>query len=412
VIFPNQYRLFSQRMARMKLLNAHLIDGTGAKPMGGAALIFDEWVNEIRMTEGLSETSDSETLDVAGRTVIPGLVNAHVHITLDPNAPDVLKAVRDEQPPVTALRAAERARRMLEAGITTARDLGGRDYIELGVRDLIQSGEIPGPRLLCAGKVITMTGGTAWVIGRECDGEDEIRKGVREQIKAGADLIKLMATGGVLTPGVEPGSPQLTESELRAGIEEAHKANRSTSTHAQGLEGIKAAIRAGIDTIEHGIFLDDEAVAMMVEKEVVFVPTLAAAYRLVQSGPGQGVPKFVKDKMDRLYEAHQKSFRLAWEAGVIIAAGNDGGTPFNPQEDLVTEIRLMIEAGVPVLEAIRAGTLNSAQALGLDREVGSLAIGKKADLVVLDGNPLNNPTTLSQIWCVIQGGDVVYRRHA
>jgi imidazolonepropionase-like amidohydrolase len=404
-----QIREFHARRKNMKLINAHLIDGTGADPLEGATLIFEEQVQEISVDGGLEDHPGEEILDVGGRTVIPGLINAHTHICMDSNAPDTLKAISAEPPGVTAIRAAQRVGRMLEAGITTARDLGGAFYIDLEVRDLVKSGEIPGPRLLCAGKLITMTGGHGWIIGQECDGADEVRKGVREQLKAGADVIKLMATGGVMTPGVQPGSAQLTEEELRAGIEEAGKANRRTATHAQGLEGIKNAIRAGINTIEHGFYLDEEAVAMMVERGIVFVPTLAAAYQLIQAGTEAGIPQYVIDKISMVDEAHKRSFQLAWKAGVVLAAGNDGGTPFNPQEDLATEIQLMVQLGLPVVDAIRAGTWGSALALGLEEEIGTLEVGKQADLVVLDGDPMADIEALRRVWCVVQGGRVVYR---
>jgi imidazolonepropionase-like amidohydrolase len=393
----------------MKLVGARLIDGTGAAPIEDATLILNERVLEITSDDRLADYPDPETLDIGGRTVIPGLINAHVHLTLDDGAPDPFKALRDEPPAVTAIRAASRARRMLEAGITTARDLGGVNYIELAVRDLIRSGEIAGPRLLCAGKQITMTGGQGWPIGRESDGPDEVRKAVREQLKAGADLIKLMATGGVLTPGVQPGTAQLAEDELRAGVIEAHKAGRRTAAHAQGTDGVKAAVRAGISTVEHGVFLDDEAVAMMKERDVVFVPTLTPAYRITQAGRARGIPQYVMDKMAKVNAANTLSFQLAWRAGVIIAAGNDGGTPFNPHEDLMTELRLMVEAGVPPVDAIRAGTWGSARAMGLEDETGTIERGKWADLVVLDGDPLIDITALGRVSCVLQRGKVVYR---
>ncbi len=392
----------------MKLIGARLIDGSGAALIENVTLILNARVQDIALDVRLADHPDPETLDIAGRTVIPGLINAHVHLTFDNGAPDPFKVLRDESPTVTAIRVASRARRMLEAGITTARDLGGVNYIELAVRDLIKSGEISGPRLLCAGKQITMTGGQGWPIGRECDGPDEARKAAREQIKAGADLIKLMATGGVLTPGVEPGAAQLTEDELRAGVIEAQKAGRRTSAHAQGTEGVKAAVRAGINTIEHGVFLDDEAVAMMKERDVVFVPTLTPPYRITQAGRERGIPQYVMDKMAKVNAANTRSFQLAWQTGVIIAAGNDGGTPFNPHEDMLTELRLMIEAGVPPLDAIRAGTWGSARALGLEGEIGTIECGKWADLVVLDGDPLSDITALSRVAYVLQRGKVVY----
>ena len=394
----------------MKLIHARLIDGTGAPPQADVTLMFDRRITAITPGPATADPGDGATLDVAGRTVIPGLINAHTHITLDDRAPDAMKTLRDEPPAALAIRAAGRARRMLEAGITTARDLGAPGHIDLAVRDLIRGGEIPGPRLLCAGLVITMTGGHGWPLGRECDGPDEVRKAVREQLKAGVDVVKFMATGGVLTPGVEPGAAQLDEDELRAGIAEAHKADRRTATHAQGTAGIKAALRAGIDTVEHGIFLDAEAIALLRDREVVFVPTLAAPYQIAQAGAAKGIPAFVLDKNDRIIEAHRQSVRAACEAGIIMAAGNDGGTPFNPVDDLVTEIRLLAENGLAPLEALQAATLGSARALGLEDEVGTLLPGRAADLVVLDGDPLADLSAVDRIWCVIQAGRVVYRR--
>jgi len=395
----------------MKLINARLIDGSGAPLIDNATLVLNDRVQDITSSDlSMGNYSDCETFNVGGRTVIPGLINVHVHLTMDNFAPDPYKALRDEPPAITAIRAANRARRMLEAGITTARDPGGVNYIELAIRDLIKSGEIPGPRLLCAGKQITMTGGQGWSIGRECDGPDEVRKAVREQLKAGADLIKLMATGGVLTPGIEPGAAQLTEGELRAGIIEARKANRRTSAHAQGTEGVKAAIRAGINTIEHGVFLDDEAVAMMKECNVVLVPTLTPAYRITQAGIPGGIPQYVMDKMAKVNAANINSFQLARQSGIVIAAGNDGGTPFNPHEDMMTELRLMVEAGMPPMEAIRTGTFGSARALGLEDETGTIERGKWADIVVLDGDPLIDIAALSRVYCVFQHGKLVYKR--
>jgi imidazolonepropionase-like amidohydrolase len=394
----------------MKLTRARLIDGSGAAPLENVSLILDERIQAI-LPEGHPDGHPGpDTLDLGGCTVIPGLINAHVHLTMDNEAHDPYEALLKEPPAVTALRAAARTRRMLEAGVTTARDLGGMNYIELALRDLIASGEIPGPRLLCAGKQITMTGGQGWPIGRECDGPDEVRKAAREQLKAGADLVKLMATGGVLTPGVEPGTSQLDEDELRAGVSEAHKAGRRTAAHAQGLEGVKAALRAGVDTIEHGIFLDEEAVAMMKDRQVVFVPTLTPAYRIMQAGLQGGMSREVMKKMNRVNAAILVSFQLAWRAGVILAVGSDGGTPFNPHEDILTELCLMVEAGLSPMDAIRAATWGSARALGLEGETGTLEPGRRADLLVLAGDPLADINAIARVVYVIQGGKVVYHR--
>jgi imidazolonepropionase-like amidohydrolase len=212
-----------------------------------------------------------------------------------------------------------------------------------------------------------------------------------------------------MTAGVEPGSVQLSEEELRAGIEEAHKVGKRTASHAQGTEGIKNAIRAGIDTIEHGIFLDEEAIEMMAQRGVVFVPTLAAPYQIVQAGEERGVPAYAVEKSKRVMDAHCRSFEWALSAGVTIAAGNDGGTPLNPSHDLVTELRLMVEYGMAPLAAIRTGTHGSAVALGVSEETGTLQPGKQADCLVLQSgaDPLADITALAKVWSVVKRGRVI-----
>jgi imidazolonepropionase-like amidohydrolase len=215
------------------------------------------------------------------------------------------------------------------------RDLGGREYVELAVRRAITEGHFPGPRILAAGRPICMTGGHGSFLGREADGPDDTRKAVREQLKAGADVIKLIATGGVMTAGVEPGSPQLTLPEMRAAIEEARKAGRRTAAHAQGSTGIADAIEAGITTIEHGIYLTDEIIASMKGKGVFLVPTLAAPAAICAGGLAAGIPEFMVRKSETVAAHHLASFQRATQAGVFIAAGADSGTPFNPHGSLL-----------------------------------------------------------------------------
>jgi imidazolonepropionase-like amidohydrolase len=218
-----------------------------------------------------------------------------------------------------------------------------------------------------------------------------------------------MATGGVLTPGVEPGSPQLSEPELRAGVEEARNVGKRTASHAQGTTGIKNALRAGIDTIEHGIYLDDEAIEMLLKQGAVFVPTLAAPYQIVEAGEAKGIPAFALEKSRRVMDAHRQSFEWAVAAGVTIAAGNDGGTPFNPSEDLVTEMHLMVKYGMNPLGAIMAATLGSAKALGLSEEVGTIQPGKWGDCIVLaaGADPLHDVGDMARVERVIQRGRLV-----
>ncbi|HET9493372.1 MAG TPA: amidohydrolase family protein [Chloroflexia bacterium] len=396
-------------MDTLLITNARLIDGTGTAPRDGTTVVVqDGRIVEVRHSGGDGSGEGAQVLDLEGRTLLPGLINAHCHVMMDASGDPVSTLARKDVA-VAVLEAAGRARRMLEAGITTARDLGGYEYAELALRDAIARGEVPGPRLVCCGKLITMTGGQGWPVGLESDGPDEVRKAARKNFKRGADCLKFMATGGVLTPGVEPGSPQLGEEEMRAGVEEARHVGKHTASHAQGTEGVKNAIRAGVDTIEHGIFLDDEAIQMMIERGTVLVPTLAAPYQIIQAGAARGVPEWAIEKSIRVSDAHRKSFEWALAAGVTIAAGNDGGTPFNPSHDLVTEIRLMVDYGMNPLAAIRAATWGSAKAVGLVEETGTAQKGKWADLLVLGpgADPLEDIAALSDIEHVIKRGQVV-----
>jgi imidazolonepropionase-like amidohydrolase/DNA-binding CsgD family transcriptional regulator len=362
----------------------------------------------IRDARELITREDDRVMDLQGKTLLPGLINAHCHVCMDAS-PDPTAALARLGVAEAILKAAKRCERMLKNGITTARDLGGYQYCELSLRDAIAAGDFPGPRLLCAGRVITMTGGHGWPIGLESDGPDEVRKSARQNLKHGVDCLKFMATGGVLTPGVEPGSPQLSECELRAGVEEARNAGRRTASHAQGTTGIKNSLRAGIDTIEHGIYLDDEAIDMMLKQGAVFVPTLAAPYQIVEAGEAKGIPAYALEKSRRVMDAHRNSFEKAMRAGVTIAAGNDGGTPFNPCEDLVTEMRLMVEYGMKPLDAIEAATLGSAVALGLSGETGTIEGGKWADCIVLEAgaDPLADMSAVGRVEEVVQWGKLV-----
>jgi imidazolonepropionase-like amidohydrolase len=339
---------------------------------------------------------------------MPGLINAHCHVMMDAG-PDPVAAIARMNVAQATLKALKRCEAMLTAGITTARDLGGYEWGELALRDAFAAGDLPGPRLLCAGKLITMTGGHGHDIGLESDGPDAVRKSARLNLKKGVDCLKLMATGGVLTPGVEPGAAQLSEAEMRAGVEEARNVGKMTASHAQGTGGIKNALKAGIDTIEHGIFLDEECIEMMIKQGTVFVPTLAAPYRIVEAGEERGIPAYALRKSLAVMDAHRRSFEWAAQAGVTIAAGNDGGTPFNPSDDLVTEVRLMVEYGMSPLAALRAATHGSARALGLSEEVGTVQKGKWADLIVLEqgADPLTDVEALGRVEIVIQRGVVI-----
>jgi imidazolonepropionase-like amidohydrolase len=289
--------------------------------------------------------------------------------------------------------------------------MGGKDGIDFGLRQAIDSGLIPGPRMLISGQLICMTGGHGWQVGLEVNGPDEVRRAARQQIKAGADIVKLMATGGVLTPSVEPGSEQFTKEELRAGVEEAHKAGKKTATHAMGTRGIRNALHAGIDSIEHGVYLDDETVAMMVDRNIPLIPTISALYNIETRGIEAGIPAFAVEKTLKVKPFHLESIRMAREAGILVAAGTDAGTPFNRHGDNLGEIRLLVDyGGFSPMEAIKAGTGSAARVLGLDNELGTVAEGKVADLVMVEGNPLDDIDVLldpEAICLVMQKGKIV-----
>jgi imidazolonepropionase-like amidohydrolase len=396
----------------MKLLNTRLIDDGQSYERVDIEL-EDSRIKSVtpsgdHAARDATNPGLGDALDLAGLTVIPGLMDMHIHILFDAgNNPEAsLKAPQ----PYLVLQAATRARAMLEAGITTTRDLGGYEYLEMSLKRAIAEGWLPGPRLLTSGKLLTMTGGHGHFVGYEVDGEDEARKAARYNIKQGADCIKMMATGGVMTPGVDPNNTQLSEAEMRAGFGEALKAGKLTATHAMGTSGIKNAIRAGVRTLEHGVYLDQEAIEMMIKNDVYLSATLSAPKMIIAFGEAAGVPKFMVDKSKYVMERHLQSFADAYRAGVKIGCGSDAGTPFNPHADIVTELEMMREGGMRPLEVLRSATLVSAQALKLDDQLGTITPGKLADLVVVEGDPLADFEVLRRPVLVFKEGKLVFKQ--
>jgi len=390
------------------LRGATLIDGTGAPPVRDRAVV----VTDRRISSIVADRPprDSAVLDLGGLTLLPGLVNCHVHLCLSGDA-DPSRTLTDESYAATVVNAVVRARRTVEAGVTTVRDLGGREYAEIAVRDAVRAGLVPGPRILCAGRAVCITGGHGWrLLGRQADGPDDLRRAVREQLRAGADVIKLIATGGVMTPGVDPRAAQLTLEELRAGVDEAHRARRRAAAHAMADEGIAWCLDAGIDTIEHGVFLTEALAARMATQGTALVATLVAPHAIVEGGLAAGIPEFAVNKSLALRERHLESFRLALRAGVTIAAGTDAGTPLNPHGTIVPELGLMVGAGMAPLQALRAATSVAAQVLGIAADTGSIAPGLAADLIAVEGDPATDIKALDAIRLVIADGRTVLNR--
>jgi imidazolonepropionase-like amidohydrolase len=349
-------------------------DGTLEPPKRRIDLVIESGrVSAIRAANG--------ECDLEGACVTPGLVNAHAHLE-GSGEPDLMGMIQSTTPNQRMLRAVANACKSIKAGVTTIRDVGSSDRIAADVRDAIEEGRIPGPRMRASGAVLCMTGGHGWPIGRAVDSPWDARKAVREQMWAGADCIKMIATGGVLTKGAVPGNAQLTPDELGAAIDEAHRHGLRVAAHAIGTQGIKNALRAGIDSIEHGSLLDDEAIALMKERNVWLVPTLSAPTCILANLERGEQPAFVVEKARGLNEAMLANIRKAYDGGVRIAGGSDAGTPYNYHENYAQEVELMWSLlGMTPQQALHAATNVAAELIGLHH--GILAVGEPADMLLL-----------------------------
>lgn len=354
----------------------------------------------------LSPEQREQAEDLTGKTVMPGMFNCHVHALATPTANPV--SFNTEDPAKFALRGLNHLQQHLRSGVTFVRDMNGRKQAEVGLRDAINQGIVIGPHYIISRQCLCMTGGHGSNTGMECDGPDACRRAAREQIKYGADLIKIMASGGMMSPGMEASSPQLTEEEMRAAIEEAHKAGKKTATHAHSAAAIKCAIRAGIDSVEHGTYLDDECVQMMLDRGVWLVPTLSAIHFLMLHQTDPNIPSYALDKCRRARDAQVASFQKALKAGVSIAAGTDAGTPYNPHWGSYTELCKMVEYGCTPWHALRAATIDGARMIGVEDWTGSLEVGKTADFLALDTNPLEDVGSLASVGRVYLGGRRVH----
>ena len=375
-----------------------LYDGTLEPPKHNVDIVVDGGrIAEIRAASG--------DCDAAAPCVTPGLVNAHVHLEAS-GQPDMMGSFKEHTTNQRLLHAVENARKTLRAGITTVRDVGSSDAIAQDVRDAIEAGRIPGPRMRASGRVLCMTGGHAWPIGRAIDSPWEARKGVREQLWAGADCIKVIATGGVLTKGAIPGNAQLTPEELVAAVDEAHRHGMRVAAHAIGTQGIQNALRAGVDSVEHGTMLDDETIALFKERGTYLVPTLTAPTCILNNLEKGRQPDFVVRKAREVSEIMLASIRKAYDGGVRIAGGSDAGTPYNYHENYAYEVEMMCSTlGMSQQQALHAATAVAAELTGLHR--GILAIGEPADLLLLPRDVGGDIRALREPLAVIKGGVAV-----
>lgn len=404
------------------LKNANLFDGTGKPPYGPVTVIAE---NDRITTVGSGEMTlpeNAEVIDCAGKFLMPGLVDCHVHITMagDPN---LVKSAK-ELVPHKALRAAQHAKATLEAGFTAIRDAGASFLVDVALKQAVNEGMVPGPRMQVACQGLSITGGhgdtrNGWppevqFAGRHVvDSPDEARKAAREQLRDGADHLKMHATGGVMSEGDVPTARGLTVEEMRAAIEEAHNVGKKTMAHAQGSNGIKNAILAGISSIEHGFYLTDEIIELMLKNDVFLVPTLAAVHNIVVNGTKAGIPEYGVRKAMEAQEAHVASFKKAYAAGVKIAMGTDSATPFNYHGKNALELELMVNAGMKPVDALVAATRMGSELMGWGDKMGQVKEGFWADMILVDGDPLNDIKVLqdiSKIKYVIKAGKVVVSR--
>ncbi|MDW8479196.1 MAG: amidohydrolase family protein [Xanthomonadales bacterium] len=375
--------------------------------------------------ERIREVAAAPPADFAGRRVdlsafvcLPGLIDLHTHLAFEPSPQSHGEGFRLNAADL-ALRAADNARKTLHAGFTTVRDLGDRDNVTVALREAIAQGRAEGPRILTAAKSIASTGGHAdptngWradLMGdpgpREGVVNDpgEARKAVRQRYKDGADWIKITATGGVLSYARSPDNPQFTDEELAALVAAARDYGFRVAAHAHGREGARRAILAGVDTLEHGTFLDEELFALMKKRGTVYVPTLTAGVYVGEMARVEGhYPAIVRPKALLVAERIRRTFAAAWRAGVPIAFGSDAGV--FPHGENAREFELMAEAGMPMAEALAAATLRAARVLGLEAEIGSLEAGKRADLVAVAGDPLADPRRMREVVFVMRDGRI------
>jgi imidazolonepropionase-like amidohydrolase len=385
---------------------ARVIDGVSEHPAEDVAVIVEGGrIARVGPTRDLP--SGTEVVDLGDATLLPGLIDTHVHLVWNASA-EPHGLVARESRALTVLRCARNAALHLEAGVTTVRDVGATDGLSIDVARAVELGVLPGPRVVAAGRAIAMTGGHGWFLGREADGPDAVRHAVREELKNGANCIKLMASGGVYGHDEKPDSPQLTVEEMRAGVDEAHKASRKVAAHAYSVEAIQNALDAGVDSIEHGSFVDEETAGRMRERGVYLVPTMSVYAAMSARGPELGAADYIQRKTAQVLDASREAFRLALATDIPIAAGTDCGAPGHPHGTLPEELRLMVEAGGNPMQALRFATSAAAELLGIGDETGTLEPGRSADLVAVAGDPQEDIEALSEVRLVVREGVEVF----
>ncbi len=372
------------------------------QPTAEVALV----VENGRFVEITSTPGEGETLSLNGGFVLPGLIDAHVHLVWEGQS-DPAHYTITESPVMTSYRAARSAWQNLTGGVTTVRDLGGPHNIPIELAKAVKQGILPGSRILGAGAGIVQTGGHGYFMCREADGFDEIRKAVREQVKAGADLIKLMCSGGAYTQGESIHAMQFSAKEIHIAVQTAKEAGKRVAAHALPDLAVKTCLEAGVDTIEHAALINDKSLSLFKRTGAFMVPTLAPYYLMATQGADYGVPDYAVAKSQQVMEHYITSLKKAVSTGVNLALGTDAGSPQLPHPALPYEAWLWHKkAGLDPVTILKAATQGSARALGLDHEIGDIKRGYWADFVVYEKNPLDDIATLHYPQRVFQAGKI------
>lgn len=383
-------------------MNGLVLDGLADSAAAGWVLVEGERIVDVGHRTPPPRIN-GRTIDVGGRTLMPGLIDTHVHIA----GGDYVPGYEHEAIGIAAVRTAQAARRTLHAGFTTVRAASSRDFLDVDIRDAINLGLIPGPRIIASGRGITCTGGHLHEAAMEVDGADEIRKAVRYHVKRGADSLKIMMSGGVATAGLPVQSEQFTVEEVQTAVYEAHRVGMKVLTHSIGLQAIRNAIEGGVDSIDHGQYLDEECSVRMKERGIYLVPTFGPFHYYTEIRKAED---WRIQRAEAIKDQHQRAFRLALEVGVPIAMGSDCGAPSRfPNGENALELTLMVRHGMSASQAVQCGTSEAAKLAGVFDRVGSLEPGKQADLIVVDGNPLEDISLLQRAVQFVMKGGVIYR---
>jgi len=396
----------------------HLLDVKTGKLLADQTLVIED--GRILSTGPAAEAkvpADAVRIDLPNATVLPGLIDAHTHLTMEPKFGYERLAI---SVPREALIGAKNARTTLLAGFTTVRNVGASGFTDVALRDAINAGDVPGPRMLVSGPPLSITGGHCdnnmlpseyHAVGDGvADGIAAVQHKVRENIKYGADLIKVCATGGVLSLGDNPQASQYTLEEMKAIVADAHRLGRKVAAHAHGAEGIRWAAAAGVDSIEHGSYIDDADIAEMKKDGTYLVPTLYLGDWFLENAGKVGIPEELAEKARVVIPAARKNVQRAFAAGVKVGFGTDAAV--YPHGLNAHEFAVYVKLGMTPLAAIQTATVNDADLLGWSDKIGTVEAGKFADLIAVDGDPLADVTTLERVKFVMKGGDVVKNGYA